>query len=181
MEVKTKMEKTSKKLIGGLLVVMIIATIGTVIAIGETEDTTEDESSNNFFWGFGGKAHMEISKGNLFYELTDEQEEELLQLKQTMIDENATCEEIQEALMEKLDEWGILDKRLDEAIEQTELRLEILNRQKELREQGYSWEEISSLIQEEFDLQETFGEGKMFGHGFGRGGCRGPRGFMDEE
>lgn len=183
MEVKTKMEKTSKKLIGALLVVLITAAIGTVIAIAETGNTTEDESSNKFFWNFGSKGHMEISKGNLFYELTDEQEEEeeLLQLKQTMIDEGATCEEIQEAVMEKLDEWGILDKRLDEAIEKTELRLEILNRQKELREQGYSWEEISSLIQEEFDLEETFGEGKMFGHGFGRGGCRGPRGFMDEE
>ncbi len=174
------MKNTSKKLVGGFMVALLIATIGAIIVSAETEDITEDESSNKFFWGFGGIRHREISKDNLFYELTDEQEEELLQLKQTMIDENATCEEIQEAIMQKLDEWGILDKRLDEAIEQTELRLEILNRQKELREQGYSWEEISSLIQEEFDLEETFGEGEMFGHGFGHGGCRGPRGFMDE-
>ncbi|MFX1297446.1 MAG: hypothetical protein ACFFD2_21665 [Promethearchaeota archaeon] len=169
------MKNTSKKLVGGFMVALLIATIGAVIVSAEIEDTTEDESSNNFFWGFGGRGHMDISKGNLFYELTDEQEEELLQLKQTMIDEGATCKEINEAVLDKLDEWGILDKRLDEAIEQTELRLEILNRQKELREQGYSWEEISSKIQEEYDLEETFREGKMFVHGFGRGGCRGPR------
>ena len=175
------MKNTSKKLVGGFMVALLIATIGVVIVSAETEDTTEEKSSNKSFWGFGGIRHMDISKGNLFYELTDEQEEELLQLKQTMIGENATCEEIQKAVMEKLDEWGILDNRLDEEIEQTELRLEILNRQKELREQGYTWEEINSMIQEEFDLEQIFGEGRMFDHGFGHRGCRGPPGFIDEE
>ena len=173
------MKNTSKKLVGGFMVALLIATIGAVIVSADSDDTTDDESKYNFVWGFGGRGHMGVSKGNLFYELTDEQEEELIQLKQTMIDEGATCEEIREAIMEKLDEWGILDKRLDEAIEQTELRLEILNRQKELREQGYSWEEISSIIQEEFNMEDTFGDGNMFGHGFRHGGCRGPRGFMD--
>ncbi|NHJ85934.1 MAG: hypothetical protein FK734_10765 [Asgard group archaeon] len=169
------MKNTRKKLVGGFFVALLIAVIGAVIVSAETEEITDDESTNKYIWDFGRRGHMEISKNNLFYELTDEQEEELIQLKQTMIDKGATCEEIQEAVMEKLDEWGILDKRLDEAIEQTELRLEILNRQKELREQGYSWEEINSLIQEEFELEGMFLEGEMFGHGFGHGGCRSPR------
>lgn len=157
------------------MVALLIATIGAIIVSAETEDITEDETSNKFFWGFGGIRHREISKGNLFYELTDEQEEELLQLKQTMIDENATCEEIQEAVMEKLDEWEIFDKRLDEAIEQTELRLEILNRQRELREQGFSWEEINDIIQEEYDLGSFTGcgPGMNFGSGLHKGRCRG--------
>ena len=86
-------------------------------------------------------------------------------------------EEINEAITEKLDEWGILDNRLDDAIEQTEMRLEILNRQKELREQGYSWDEINDLIQEEYGL-ESFGHGYPgmdFGLGPQEGRCRGFR------
>ena len=45
-------------------------------------------------------------------------------------------------------------------------------RTNELRDQGYSWEEIDDIIQEEFDLEYPtgFGHGKMFGRGFGRGG-----------
>jgi hypothetical protein len=168
------MKNKSKKLVGGFIVALLIATIGAIIVSAETKDISEDETSNKFFWGFGGVRDREISKGNLFYELTDEQEEEILQLKQTMIDENATCEEIQEAVMQKLDEWGILDNRLDNAIEQTELRLEILNRQKELRAQGYSWEEINDIIQDEYDLGSFtgYGPGMDFGLGFHKGRCR---------
>jgi hypothetical protein len=169
------MKNPSKTLVGIFMVALLIAAIGAVIVSAETDETTDEDSSSKHFWGFGGIRNMEISRGNIFYELTDEQEEEIIQLKQTMISEGATCEELQEAIIEKLDEWGILDKRLDEAINQTELRLEILNRQKELRDQGYSWEEISSMIQEEFDLEESFGEGRMLDHGFGHRGCRGPR------
>ena len=171
------MKKSSKKLLGGFIVVILIATIGTIFASAQSDDETDEDTPGKFYGGFRDPGIMHIGSRNLFYELTDEQEEEIVQLKESMIADGATCEEIREALMQKLDEWGILDNRLDDAIEQTEKRLEILNRQKELREQGYSWEEINDLIQEEYDL-ESFTDnypGMDFGSGFQKGKCRGFR------
>jgi len=46
----------------------------------------------------------------------------------TFRDQNATPEEIQTAIQEKLDEYGVLDTQLDNEIAQTEQRLIILNR-----------------------------------------------------
>ena len=71
----------------------------------------------------------------------------------TLREQNATRNEIQTAIQEKLDEFGVLDTQLDNEIEQTQQRLTILNRQKELRDEGYSWDEINTIIQEEFDLE----------------------------
>ncbi|MFX1555255.1 MAG: hypothetical protein ACFFBV_15130 [Promethearchaeota archaeon] len=175
------MKKASKKLAGGFMVVMLIATIGTVIASSADDETTEDDTKHTTFWGFWGRGTMRFGSENLFYELTDEQEEEIMQIKETMIDEGATCEEIREAIMQKLDEYGILDKRLDNAIEQTQQRLKILERQKELRAEGKTWEEINEIIQEEFELEFPDGEAMMSQHGFRRGFCGGPRSFMSEE
>jgi len=152
------MKKASKKLFGGFIVILLVATIGAIFASAESDDETEIDTPEPFNGGFRDPGFMHIGERYLFYELTDEQEEEIIQLKETMIADGATFEEIQEAITEKLDEWGILDNRLDDAIEQAEKRLEILNRQKELREQGYSWEEINDIIQEEYDL-ESFGLG----------------------
>ena len=63
---------------------------------------------------------------------------------------------------------------LEKQIERTEQRLEILIRQKELREEGYEWEDIQQIIQDEFEL-----EFPAEGHGmrFRRGRCGGFRGF----
>jgi len=93
-----------------------------------------------------------------FDDLTDEQQEEINALRQDLIDQNATHEEIQEAINAKLREFGIdiptRDEMLDEEIERTSQRLDMLERQMELREQGYAWEEIHEIIQEEYDIED---------------------------
>lgn len=143
------MKKTnSKKLVGGLLVVMLVATIGAVLVSAQ-------ESEGGMFWG----------KRGFMTELTDKQREEM---KTTM--------------QQKFEEYGIemptRDEMLDKQLEHTEQRLEILNRQKELREQGIEWEEIREIIQEEFEL-EFPEEGQ--GMRFERGRCGGfRRGFISD-
>jgi DNA-binding transcriptional MerR regulator len=92
-------------------------------------------------------------------DLTDEQQTELEDLITTLKDQNVTPDEIQTAIREKLDEYGILDTQLDTEIAQTEQRLTILNRQKELRNEGYSWDEIRNIIEDEFGLENTTGVG----------------------
>lgn len=101
----------------------------------------------------------------------------------TFRDQNATPEEIQTAIQEKLDEYGVLDTQLDNEIAQTEQRLIILNRQKELRNEGYNWDEINTIIQDEFDLENmTYMSYDMtYGQGFGRGLCGGPHEFIPGE
>ena len=66
-------------------------------------------------------------------------------------------------------------------IEQTEQRLDILYREKELRDKGYTWDEIKDLVQEEFDIEPPadFGHGKMFGGRFG--GCKDSGFFRENE
>jgi hypothetical protein len=116
-------------------------------------------------------------------ELTDAQKTELKGLMATLKTQNATPEEIRTAIQEKLDEFGVLDTRLDNEIVQTEQRLTILNRQKTLRNEGYNWDEIRNIIDDEFDLQNAsdIGQDMMFEHGFKCGPCGGPRGFMASE
>jgi len=144
------MKKTSKRIVGGILVVLIIATIGAVVA----------------------SAHP-----GFFSDLTDEQKEELNELRQRLIDEGANCSEIREAIHEQLEEYGIeFPTRLemiDNQINQTKQRLEILERTKELIQENpdITDEEIRDIIHEEFDL-EIPEESHHMRH---RGGhCRGP-------
>lgn len=91
-----------------------------------------------------------------FANLTEEQQEEIDSLRETMIKDNATADEIMDAVNEKLRELGIdiptRDEMLETEIERTTLHLEILNRQKELRELGYSWDEIHDLITDEYGI-----------------------------
>ena len=96
---------------------------------------------------------------------------------------NATRDEIQAAIQEKLDEYGLLDTQLDNEITQTEQRLTILNRQKELRDQGYSWDEINIILQEEFNLENmtNMSYGIMQSPGFGQEPCDGPHEFIPSE
>jgi len=155
------MKNPIKKIAGGLMVAILVATIGVVLVGAETEDADETED-----W------HMPMIDGHKMFghrgmtaELTEDQQAEIEELISDLTEEGASCEEIREAVYLKLDEMGILDDRLDNAIDQTEKRLEILNRENELRDQGYSWEEINEIIQEEFVLEhpiDTF-------HGFHRG------------
>jgi hypothetical protein len=181
------MKTTHKKLVGGLLIGLLITSIGAVFATAQTDDTTDettDETTPQF--PFGGR-HGMGELGPFAFNLTDEQQTELQDIITAMTDENATFEEIQAAIQEKLDEYGVLDTRLDNEIAQTEQRLTILNREKELRSEGYSWSEINTIIQDEFDLENSTGRGPGmmndygFGHGHGRGPHGGPQDFTSTE
>ena len=180
------MEKTSKKLVGGFMVVMLIATIGAVIASA----TSEDDAGQTTFW-----ERRQMDRSEPFAsDLTKEQKAEIQEILSSMKEDEAKPSEIRAAIEEKLEEWGIepqipelneeeLDERLDNAIECTEKRLEILQRTKELRELGYSYEETQEIIQGEFGLETPVGEGQgmMFGHDFRYGAHSGPHGFMSGE
>ena len=178
------MKKTiAKKLVGGFVVAMVVAAIGAVLVSAETITTEEDEQMLMPHWG---RRHM-CGEPQLMSELTVEQRSELDEVITTLKDEGATREEICDAITAKLQEFGIeiptLDERLDAEIERTEQQLEILNRQKELRNEGYDWEEISSIIQEEFDLTTPvgFGHGMMFRPDFKGGPCRDDEGLSDND
>ncbi len=139
------MRNTNKKLVGGLLIGLIITAIGAVLATAETDDTIDETTIPIPPEGKHGIRPFS-------YNLTEEQQAELENLMTTLREQNATRNETQAVIQEKLDEYGVLDTQLDNEITQTEQRLIILNRQKELRDQGYSWDEINTIIQEEFDL-----------------------------
>jgi DNA-binding transcriptional MerR regulator len=167
--------KTRKKLIAGLMAAMIIATIGVVYATDQTDGTVPSTTIQESF----GDEHKIDRTIPFACNLTTEQQTELRQLLVTLKEQNATPEEIQAALLEKLDEYGVFDTQLDTQIAQTEQRLTILNREKELRDQGYNWSEIRTIIQDEFNTTGTMD--MMYGFGFGHGPCRGgPRGFPDQ-
>jgi len=170
------MNKTSKKLVGGLLVVIFVATIGVMIVSAQNDETSDKTFPENPL-PFLGRHEMNrlgpdsficnLTKlGPFFYNLTEEQQSELENLINSLKDQGANFSEIRDATQEKLDEWCILDKQLDKEIAQTEQRLKILNREKELRDQGYSWEEINQIIQGEFGLDVPIGvvQDMMFRH-----------------
>jgi hypothetical protein len=172
------MKKVSKKIVGGLMISVLVASI-VVVANAQSDDTdAKDITRLNFF----GKRHMN-QIGPFVCNLTDEQQAELNELITSLRNENATFEEIHAVIKEKLDEYGVLDERLDNKIAQTELQLSILNREKELRDQGYSWEEIRNIIQEEFNLElpADSAQGNMYRHDFGHESCRGAHGFIPDK
>ncbi len=149
------MKKTSKKLIGVFMVVMLVATIGAIFASAETDDTEEDDGQDSSINGYESRGHGCLGFGIHFLNLTEEQKTEIDELRETMEDEGATSEEIRNAIMNKIDEFGVLDERLQKEINQTEQRLDILYRKQELRDEGYNWDEIKDIIQEEFDLDSA--------------------------
>ena len=169
---------TSKKLIGSLLIIMLLAIIGAVLVTAEISDTTLDEENvsvetndetgyNDKPTTFGGRGYI-CGQRPFFFNLTDEQRDEIDKIVTSLREEGASCLEIREAIFAKFDEYGIWDQKLEYEINCTEKRLEILYRQKELREEGYNWDEIKDIIQDEFDLELPIGHGKdiMFGHSF---------------
>jgi hypothetical protein len=180
------MKTTSKKFVGGLVVVVMIATIGVIITRAQTGDTSNDDANQKLFEGRrkmcgpGPYPSNETRIEPFFYNLTEEQKTELNELIQSLRESGANSSEIRDAIQQKLDEYGVLDEQLNKSIEETQQRLKILNREKELREQGYGWSEINQIIQDEFGLEAPIGEGHgmMFRHGgrdFGAdngfGGC----------
>ncbi|OGS41071.1 MAG: hypothetical protein A3K77_06770 [Euryarchaeota archaeon RBG_13_31_8] len=174
------MKTTNKKLVGSLLIGLLFSAIGAVLATAQTDATINETTSPI---PFGGR-HGIKGLGPLSTYLTDEQQAELNETIAGLRDQNATHEEIQAAIQEKLDGFGVLDIQLDNEIEQTQQRLAILNREKELREEGYSWDEINTITQEEFDLENStvMGFGMTFDHGFGPGPHGGePHDFMPGE
>ena len=165
------MENTTKKLAGSLIFALILG-LGAVLVTAE--DTSEEADETE-------ELHMPfVGREMCSPDLTDEQQTELENLVTSLSEDGATAEEIREAVNQKLDELGILDERLDSAIEQTQERLAILERADELRDQGYGWDEINDIIQEEFDIDYpiSFGQDMMFGHGHGR---HHPGGFLEPE
>ena len=119
------MEKTNKKLIGGFMVVMLIATIGAVFAIAQTNVTSGDTLQQRNSWGrhmngptpfcfddtinatmrqrpFLGRQQMNGSVPSCF-NLTEEQQTELNELISSLKDQGANSSVIQTAIREKLD------------------------------------------------------------------------------
>jgi hypothetical protein len=155
-----------KRIIGGLTAVLLVATIGAVLVNAQTDDTNKENSIDAPYFE---QRSSQCGEPPFMGELTVEQRQEIDAITAGLQEEGATSIEIREAVQEKLQEFGIevptLDELLDNTIERTEQRLEILNRKKELRGEGYSWEDISDIIQEEFDLEEyafepRFGQGQ---------------------
>lgn len=139
-------------------------------------ENTQDQNRTKFF---GGNMTRGMGMfGGFGYHLTTDQQTELQQIMTTLRDQNATHQEMQSAIQQKLEEFGMFDTQLNNQIAQTEQRLTILNREKELRNQGYNWTEVWNMIQNEFDLQNsTNGDlGMKLGQGFGREPSRGPNG-----
>ena len=180
------MKTTSKKIVGGLVVVLIITTIGVIIVNAQNNDTNSDDSYQKPFMFNRQMCRDEPSRSNetklgpFCYNLTEEQQTELKDLIENLKESGANFSEIRKAIQDKLDEFGVFDEQLNNAINETEKRLEILNREKELRDQGYSWEEINQMIQDEFGINAPIGEdhGMMFRYGShgpkvenGYGGC----------
>ena len=87
--------------------------------------------------------------------LTQEQRDELNTTIATLRQQNATPQEIRTAIQAKLDEFGVYDAQLNTTIANTEQRLTILNREKELRSQGYNWTTIDTMIAQEFGQNAT--------------------------
>jgi hypothetical protein len=184
--IEVKKMNTRKKLIAGILAAMIIGTIGAVFATAQTDGTTPDSTTQKMSRNtkdqnrtrfFDDNMTNEMGMFRCFnYNLTIDQQTELQQLMTTLRDQNATPQDMQSAIQQKLEEFGVFDTQLDNQIAQTEQRLTILNREKELRNQGYNWTEVRNIIQNEFDLQNsTNGNlGMMRGREFGRGLGRGP-------
>jgi hypothetical protein len=167
--------KINKKIIGGLIAILIIATIGAVIV---SADIIDEDGVNNWQFPCFGKRPMNGIHPFLS-ELTEEQQEEIREIKESMEEEGKTPEEISTAIRQLLESYGIemptREEIFDNAIANTELRLEILQYIKELIEEDpdLSREEIRNLVEDKFDidLPEFNKDGMNFKHGFRERHC----------
>lgn len=143
------MKKQQKKIFGGVLIVVLLATVGAILVNAETP-----ENATLFRPMFGCRPNQFMQP--IFKELNEDQKQELHELYEDLRENNATHEEVINAVTEKLESWGIdiptRDEMLDQQIQNAQNHVELLERKKELREEGYEWDEIQEIIQEEFDL-----------------------------
>jgi hypothetical protein len=167
--------KISKKIIGTLIVLSIIATIGAVIV---SADSDEDNEEKNLPIGFFGR-HPKCRKNPFLSELTDKQREEIKEIRETMEEEGKTPDEIREAIKQQLESYGIeiptIKERIDIEIEKTEKKLEILEYIKELLSENpdLTREEIRENVESKFDIElpDFNEEGMNFRHKFRGRGC----------
>jgi hypothetical protein len=175
---------------GGLLAILLIGSLGVVYTTAQTtttnqttdssqpahHNTTKPMHDNNSTMPPHGHGRDGL-RGCIppGINLTTEQRQELNETIASLSQENATAQEIQAAIRIKLDEFGVFDAQLNASINQTELRLKILKREQALRDQGYNWTQIESMIASEFGTNTTgpMDHNNMMDQGFG---CGGPRG-----
>jgi hypothetical protein len=174
---------------GGLLAILLVGSLGVVYTTAQTttnqtQDSLQPAHHNTTKPMHDNKSTMlphDHGRNSLRgcippgINLTTEQLQELNETIASLTQKNATAQQIQTAIRVKLDEFGVFDAQLNASINQTELRLKILQREQALREQGYNWTQIDSMIASEFGTNATgpMDHGMMTDQGFG---CDGPRG-----
>ena len=173
-------KSTQKKIIGGTLIAVFLSILGAVLVTAELDGTedTDDDTTDFPDFGFGRKL---CGREPYMSKLTEEKQEEIYNLRQSLLEENATMEEIREAINDKLTEFGIevptRDDLLGDQIERTTQKLEMLEVQKQLREDGYTWDEVDDILVEEYNVTMPMDHHGMMGP---RGG-RGMHGIFEEE
>ena len=173
---------TQKKILGGTLIVLFLSILGAVLVTAELDDAEDvpDDSTNFPDFRFG---RLNCRQEPYMSELTEEQQEEINNLRQSLTEENATQEEIREAINDLLTEFGIelpdRDDILDDQIERTIEKLELLELQKQLREEGNTWEEIEDILAEEYDFDLSLNHHDMMGSRGGKNMGLGPGHFQN--
>lgn len=158
---------TTKKIAGGLIFAILLATIGAVLGTADTGDDADKTEDGHMPFG----ERSRFGKEGFYSDLTLEQQEEIDELITNLNEEGTTPEEIHESVFNLLDSWGLIDEKLDTSIARTEERLEILYRKAELRDEGYSWEEIEDILKEEYDLDSFMTQHHGMRGMRGRMGC----------
>ncbi len=93
--------------------------------------------------------------------LTEAQQAELNTTIAQLLAQNASHDSIRNAVQALLDSYGVYDAQLQTDINQTSRQLAILNRQKDLRTQGYNWSAIRTIIADEFGEDAAMGVNTM--------------------
>ena len=173
-------KSTQKKILGGTLIVLFLSILGAVLVTAELDDAEDvpDDSTNFPYFRF---VRLNCRQEPLMSELTEEQQEEINNLRQSLTEENATQEEIREAINDLLTENDIelpdRDDILEDRIERTTEKLELLELQKQLREEGNTWEEIEDILAEKYDFDPSLNHHDMMGFRGGKGMGPGPGHF----
>ncbi len=158
-------------IVGGLLAVLLVGTVSAVYTTAQDSTTTPTKDAQQPSMRNGTApcpANCSRMPGQHGFRqgpfsgfippgitLTQEQRDELNTTIATLRQQNATPQEIRTAIQAKLDEFGVYDAQLNSTIANTEQRLTILNREKELRSQGYNWTTIDTMIAQEFGQNAT--------------------------
>ena len=166
-------------LVTGLLIGIPGSSVGPTVATTAFESPSTDATVLPPAETSGGTRGI----GPFASTLTDEQQTDMWALITSLTEENATPAELKAAIQHKLSEFGVLDAWLSSEITQTEQQLAKLTRQKELRDEGYSWADIRAIIQDECGCQHSscIDQGLTNDVGFHHGPCGGSDGFIPPE